>query len=74
MLDVETDARHLQHSLKSVGRQTVKREDGVRDHLLPFRNLGNFVYTTLPVSFGRDTKNVDPFSLVPGEVRDSTQE
>ena len=29
----------------------------VRNHLLPFRNLGNFVHPILPVSFGIDTKN-----------------
>ena len=29
----------------------------VQSHLLLFRNLGNFVYVTLPVSFGRDTKS-----------------
>ena len=28
----------------------------VQSHLPPFRNLGNFVHLTLPVSFGRDTK------------------
>ena len=27
---------------------------GIRDYLLPFRNFGNFVDPTLPVSFGRD--------------------
>ena len=30
---------------------------GVQNYLLPFRNLGNFVHPTLPVSFGRDTKS-----------------
>ena len=30
-------------------------------HLLPFRNLGNFIRSTLPVSFGRDT-----WSCLPG--------
>ena len=29
----------------------------VQSHLSPFRNLGNFVHLTLPVSFGRDTKS-----------------
>ena len=29
----------------------------VQSHLLPFRNLGNFVHLTLPVSFRRDTKS-----------------
>ena len=29
----------------------------VESHLPPFRNLGNFVHLTLPVSFGRDTKS-----------------
>ena len=29
----------------------------VQSHLPPFRNLGNFVHLTLPVSFGRDTKS-----------------
>ena len=30
---------------------------GVQNHLLPFRNLGNFVQPTLPVSYGRYTKS-----------------
>ena len=30
---------------------------GVRNHLLPFRNFGNFIHYTLPVSFGRYTKS-----------------
>ena len=40
-----------------------------------FRSLGNFVYPTLPVSFGRDSKAVGPFYLVsmPGEIKDPTQ-
>ena len=29
----------------------------VRIPLRPFRNFGNFLYLTLPVSFGRDTKS-----------------
>ena len=29
---------------------------GVQNYVLPFRNLGIFVYPTSPVSFGRDTK------------------
>ena len=29
----------------------------VQSHLPPFRNLGNFVHVSLPVSFGRDTKS-----------------
>ena len=29
----------------------------VRILLRPFRNFGNFLYPTLPVSFGRDTKS-----------------
>ena len=29
----------------------------VQVYLLPFRNMGNFVYPILPVSFGRDTKS-----------------
>ena len=42
---------------------------------LPFQSLGNFVYPTLPASFGRDNKAVGPFYLVsvPGEVKDPTQ-
>ena len=48
----------------------------VQSHLPPFRNLGNFVHLTLPVSFGRDTKAGGPFYLVsvPGEIKDPTQE
>ena len=41
----------------------------------PFLNLGNLVYPTLPVSFGRDTKSC--WSLLPvvyaREVKDPTQ-
>ena len=46
----------------------------VQNHLLPFRNLGNFVNHTLSVSFGRDTKAVGPIYLVsmPGEGKDPT--
>ena len=29
----------------------------VQSHLPPFRNLGNFIHLTLPVSFRRDTKS-----------------
>ena len=29
----------------------------IQSHLPPFRNLGNFVHPTEPVSFGRDTKS-----------------
>ena len=36
----------------------------VQIHVLPFQNLGNFVHLTLPVSFGRDTKNC--WALLPG--------
>ena len=36
--------------------QTVIRGDSGSIPLPPFRNLGNFVHLTLPVSFGRDTK------------------
>ena len=39
-----------------IERRVFGRGDWVRNHLLPFRNLGNFVHPTLPVSFGRDTK------------------
>ena len=44
-------------------------------HLPLFRNLGNFVSLTFPVTFGRDTKRWWPFCLVslPGEVKDPTQ-
>ena len=50
----------------AVGRRTFGQTRGDRTsvlalplHLLPFRNLvlGNFVYPTLPVSFGRDIKS-----------------
>ena len=37
---------------KAADRGTV-----VQSHLPPFRNLGDFVRPTLPVSFGRDTKS-----------------
>ena len=38
-------------------------------------DLVNFLYSTLPVSFGRDAKAVGPFYLVsmPEEVKDPTQ-
>ena len=41
---------------------------------VPHRKHGNFVVPILPVSFGKDTKTVYPFYLVPmpGEVKDST--
>ena len=44
----------------------------VQSHLPPFHNLGNFVTSHLPVSFGRAG---GPFYLVamPGEVKDPTQ-
>ena len=29
----------------------------VQSHLPPFRNVGNFVHLSLPVSFGRDTNS-----------------
>ena len=41
----------------AVERRTVNRGTVVQSHLPPFRNLGNFVHLTLPVSFGRDTKS-----------------
>ena len=49
--------------------------NGVRNHLLLFQNLSNFIHPTLPLSFGRDTKAVGPFYLVsmPGEEKDPTQ-
>ena len=31
-----------------VERRTFRRWTGVRNHLMPFRNLGNFVHPTLP--------------------------
>ena len=48
----------------------------VRVILLLFLNLSNFIYPTLSVSFGRDTKLVGLFYLMsmPGEVKDPTQE
>ena len=49
----------------------------VQSHLPPFRNLGNFVHLTLPVSFGirKRLKPGGPFYPVsmPGEVKDPTQ-
>ena len=38
----------------------------------PLQNLGKFVYPTLPVSFGGDTKSCCRFNRVsmPGEVKD----
>ena len=33
----------------------------IQSHLPPFRNLGNFVHLTSPVSFGRELKAGDPF-------------
>ena len=39
-------------------------DDRIRIDLLPIRNLGNFVHPTLPVSFGRDSKNRS--TLLPG--------
>ena len=53
-----------------VGLRTSVEAIGVRNHLLPFRNLGNFVYRTLYIS--EDTlKSVGPFYLVymPGEAK-----
>ena len=37
------------------GGRVVERRTFGQNHLLPFRNLGNFVHPTLTVSFGRDT-------------------
>ena len=47
----------------------------VQNHLLPFRNLGNFVHPALPVSFGKDIKATGPFYLVsmPAEIKDPMQ-
>ena len=41
----------------AIERLTVNRGDGGSIHPPPFRNLGNFVHPTLPVSFGRDTNS-----------------
>ena len=40
----------------------------------PLRNLGKFVYPTLPASFGRDTNPLFPYiwCLCQGEVKDPT--
>ena len=49
----------------------------VRVRLLPIRNFSNFVNPTLPVSFGRNTKNrwsLDSSLSVTGKVKDPTQE
>ena len=39
------------------GGRAVERWTAAENHLPRFRNLGNFVHLTLPVSFGRDTKS-----------------
>ena len=38
-------------------RRTLVEGIGVRNHLLQFKNLGNFVHPTLLMSFRRDTKS-----------------
>ena len=47
----------------------------VQSHLLPFRNLGNFVHSTFAWVFQKTQKADSPFYLVstPGEVKDPTQ-
>ena len=47
----------------------------IRIRLAPLLNFGNFLYPTLPVSFGRGTKAFVPFYLVsmPEEVKDHTR-
>ena len=48
----------------------------VQSHLAPFRNLGNFVYTTFAFCLSEETlKAGGSFYLVsmPGEVKDPTQ-
>ena len=47
----------------------------VQSHLPPFRNLGNFVHLSLPVSSEETLKAGGPFYLVsmPGEVKDPKQ-
>ena len=54
-------------------RLTIERSQ-VQISLAPLINLSNFLYPTLPVSFGR-SKTVGPFHLVsmPGKVKDHTQ-
>ena len=47
----------LLHGVRwSCGRASVEGT-GVRNHPLLFRNLGNFIHPTLPMSFRRDTKS-----------------
>ena len=43
---------------RAAERWAFGRGDRGSNHLLPFKNLGNFVHPTLPVSFGRDTKKL----------------
>ena len=38
-------------------RVVERRAFGQREPPLPFQSLGNFIYPTLPVSFGRDSKS-----------------
>ena len=71
---------HQMYSQKECGGHVVERRAfGRRNQgskpLPPFRRLGNFVHSTLPVSFRRDSKTFSPFYLVsvPGEVKDLTQ-
>ena len=45
-------------------RVVERRAFGQREPPLPFQSLGNFIYPTLPVSFGRDSKNC--WSLLSG--------
>ena len=47
----------------------------VQSHLLPFRNLGNFVHPTFVCLSEETLKAGGPFYLVsmPGEVKDPTQ-
>ena len=58
-----------------VGRWALSRRDQGSKPPPPFRRLGNFVHSTLPVSFKRDSKTFSHFYLmsVPGEVKDFTQ-
>ena len=45
------------HGCHVVERQAFSRRDrGSKPHL-PFRSFGNFFHSTLPVSFGRDSKS-----------------
>ena len=47
----------------------------VQSHLLPFRNLGNFVHPIFACVFRKTLKAGGPLYLVsmPGEVKDPTQ-